>query len=38
MQELFELNFGNMTIDEYERKFFELLRYVSFIQDEKVKI
>jgi hypothetical protein len=38
MQELFELKLGNMTMDEYERKFLELLRYVSFIRDEKVKI
>jgi hypothetical protein len=27
-----------MTMDEYERKFLKLLRYVSFIRDEKVKI
>jgi hypothetical protein len=38
MQELFELKLGNMTMDENERKFLELLRYVSFIRDEKVKI
>jgi hypothetical protein len=37
MQELFELKLGNMTMDEYERKILELLRYVSFIIDEKVK-
>jgi hypothetical protein len=28
MQELFELKLGNMTMDEYERKFLELLRYM----------
>jgi hypothetical protein len=27
-----------MTIDEYERRFLELLKYVSFIKDEQVKI
>jgi hypothetical protein len=37
MHEFFELKLGNMAMDEYERKFLELLRYVSFIRDEKVK-
>jgi hypothetical protein len=37
MQELFELKLGNMTMDEYEKKFLELLRYVGFIKYEKVK-
>jgi hypothetical protein len=27
-----------MTMDEYEKRFFELLKYVGFIKDEKVKI
>jgi hypothetical protein len=27
-----------MTIDEYEKMFFELLKCVDFIKDEKVKI
>jgi hypothetical protein len=27
-----------MTIDEYERRFLEMLKYVSFIKDEQVKI
>jgi hypothetical protein len=27
-----------MKIDEYERRFLELLKYVAFIKDEKVKI
>jgi hypothetical protein len=27
-----------MTMEEYERKFIELMRYVDFITDEKVKI
>jgi hypothetical protein len=27
-----------MTMDKYEKRFFELLKYVDFIKDEKVKI
>jgi hypothetical protein len=38
MKELFELKLGSMTIDEYERICLELLKYVSFIKDEHVKI
>jgi hypothetical protein len=38
MKELFELKLWNMTMDECERKILELLRYVSFIKDEKLKI
>jgi hypothetical protein len=38
MKELFELKLGSMTIDEYEKRFFELMKYVRFINDEKVKI
>jgi hypothetical protein len=38
MQDFFELKFGSMKMDEYERRFLELLRYVGFIKDEKVKI
>jgi hypothetical protein len=38
MKELFELKLGSMTIDEYERRVLELLKYVSFIKDETVKI
>jgi hypothetical protein len=38
MKEFFELKLGSMTIDEYERIFLELLKYVSFIKDEAVKI
>jgi hypothetical protein len=38
MKEFFELKLGNITIDEYERRFMELLKYVSFIKDETVKI
>ena len=38
MKEFFELKLDNQTIDEYERKFLELLKYVPFIKDESVKI
>jgi hypothetical protein len=38
MKGFFELKIGSMKIDEYERRFLELLKYVSFIKDEKVKI
>ena len=38
MKDFFELKLGNMTIDEYERRFMKLLKYVSFIKDEIVKI
>jgi hypothetical protein len=38
MKEFFELKLGSMTMDEYERIFLELLRYVDFIKDEQVKI
>jgi hypothetical protein len=34
----FELKIGSMTIDEYERRFLELLKYVSFIKDETFNI
>jgi hypothetical protein len=33
MKALFELKLGSMTMDEYERIFLELLRYVYFIKD-----
>jgi hypothetical protein len=29
MKEFFELKLGSMTIDEYERRFLELLKYLS---------
>jgi hypothetical protein len=38
MKEFFELKLGSMTIDEYERRFLDLLKYVPFIKDETVKI
>jgi hypothetical protein len=38
MKELFELKLRSMTMDEYETRFLEMLRYVDFIKDEQVKI
>ena len=38
MKEFFELKLGTMSMDEYEKRSFELLKYVDFIKDEKVKI
>jgi hypothetical protein len=38
MKELFELKLGSMYIDEYERRFLEMLKYVLFIRDETIKI
>jgi hypothetical protein len=38
MKEFVELKLGSMSIDEYERRFLELLKYVPFIKDEPVKI
>jgi hypothetical protein len=38
MKEFFKLKLGSMTVDEYERSFLELLKYVSFIKDKAVKI
>jgi hypothetical protein len=38
MKEFFEIKLGTMTMEEYEKQFFELLKYVDFIKDEKVKI
>jgi hypothetical protein len=38
MQEVFELKLGNMTMEDYEKKFLEILRYMDFIRNEKVKI
>jgi hypothetical protein len=38
MQEFFELSMGSMTMEEYEKNFLGLLKYVGFINDEKVKI
>jgi hypothetical protein len=35
---LFKLKMGSMKMDGYEKRFFELLKYVNFKKDEKVKI
>jgi hypothetical protein len=37
-KEFYELNLGQLTIDEFLNKFLELLRYVPYIKDEKVKM
>ena len=36
--EFHEMRLGHQTMDEYANKFLELLRYVWYIRDEKVKI
>jgi hypothetical protein len=38
MTEFIELKIRSMTMDEYERIFLALLRYVDFIKDEHVNI
>jgi len=38
MQEFFDIKLGSMTMEEYEKKLLDMLRYVDFIKDEKVKI
>ena len=38
MQEFFDLKMGNMTMEEYVKKFLDLLRYVDCLKDEKIKI
>jgi hypothetical protein len=38
MKDFFELKLGTMTMEECEKRFFKLLKYVDFIKDEKVKI
>jgi len=38
MKYFFKLRLGSMTMDDYEKRFFELLKYVDFIKDEKVEI
>ena len=37
-KEFYELMLVHLTIDEYVNKFLELLRYVPYIKDEKVKL
>ena len=38
IKEFHELGLGQQTMEEYANKFLELLRYVRYIKDEKVKI
>jgi hypothetical protein len=37
-KDFYELWLGKLTIDEYFNKFLELLMYVPYIKDEKVKM
>jgi hypothetical protein len=37
-KEFYELKLGQLNIEEYINKFLELLRYVPYIKDEKVKV
>ena len=38
MRELFDLKMGSLTMEEYEKKFLDLMRYVDCIKEEKIKI
>ena len=38
IKEFHELKLGQLTMEEYENKFLELLRNVTYIRDDKVKI
>jgi hypothetical protein len=38
MKEFFELKLGSKTINEYKIRLLELLKYISFIKDETIKI
>jgi hypothetical protein len=38
MKALFELRLGSMSMEGYEKKLLGLLKYVSFIGDENMKI
>ena len=38
IKEFHELRLGQQTMEEYVNKFLELLRYVRYIKDDKVKI
>jgi hypothetical protein len=37
-KEFYELQLGQLTIEEFVNKFLELLRYVPYIKYEKIKI
>jgi len=36
-KELYELKMGSTTVEEYTTRFMELLRYVSYLKDDKAK-
>jgi hypothetical protein len=38
MKDFFEIKLGSMSIDEYEKIFLDLLKYVPFIKDDTIKI
>ena len=38
MEESFELELGNLTMDAYEKRFIELITYADYIKYEKIKI
>jgi hypothetical protein len=38
MKELFELKLVSMTMEEYEKRFFELLKYVDFKVSKRVSL
>ena len=38
IKEFHELKLGQLTMEEYTKKFLELLRYVWYIRDDKVNI
>jgi hypothetical protein len=38
VKEFHDHKLGKLTMDEYVRRFLELLRYVPYIKDEKVRI
>jgi hypothetical protein len=37
-KEFYELKLGKLTIDDYINKSIEMIRYVPYIKDEKVKM
>jgi len=37
MKEFIEIKLRSMTIDEYERRLLEMLKYVAFIKDDKLR-
>ena len=38
MKEFFEIKLGTMPMEKYEKRFFELLKYVDFREDGVIKI